>query len=80
MFLKDLDDDESEMMHKKLLLQIVEIIVSIEELINEDERLDYNYVIKNEQLKAIEDTKVTSKSSKSLKRRKGIVLFIRIFP
>ncbi|CAG8786996.1 6581_t:CDS:2, partial [Cetraspora pellucida] len=31
----------------------------------------------NEQLKAIEDTKVTSKSSK---RRKGIVLFIRIFP
>ncbi|CAG8637935.1 629_t:CDS:2 [Cetraspora pellucida] len=55
--------------------QIVGIIVSIEKLMNEDERLDYNYVIKvNEQLKAIEDTKVTSK------RRKVIVLFIRIFP
>ncbi|CAG8800717.1 20469_t:CDS:10, partial [Cetraspora pellucida] len=69
-FLKDLDDDESEIMHKKLLLehmeklfnfipdelcvfidygckldaaQIVGIIVSIEKLMNEDERLDYNY-------------------------------------
>ncbi|CAG8722305.1 34551_t:CDS:10, partial [Racocetra persica] len=117
-FLKDLDDNESEIMHKKLLLehmeklfnflpdelcafidygckldtaQIVGIIVSIEKLMHEDERLNYNYVIKvfrnvrkhclvilerfiNEQLKAIEDTKVTSK------KRKGIVLFIRIFP
>ncbi|CAG8688227.1 20627_t:CDS:2, partial [Cetraspora pellucida] len=65
---EDLDDDENEIMHKKLLFehmkklyelcvfidygckldaaQIVEIIVSIEKLMNEDERLDYNYVIK----------------------------------
>ncbi|RIB07820.1 exocyst complex component Sec3-domain-containing protein [Gigaspora rosea] len=118
-FLKDLDDDEDEIMHKKLLyehmeklfnflpdelcafidygckldaaIQIVGIIVSIEKLIQEEERPNFNYVIKvfrdvrkhcleildrfiNDQLKAIEDTKVTSK------RRKGIVLFIRIFP
>ncbi|CAG8443657.1 2576_t:CDS:10 [Dentiscutata erythropus] len=117
-FLKDLDDDESEIMHKKLLyehmeklfdflpdelcvfidygckldaVQIVGIIVSIEKLIQDDERPNFNYVIKvfrdvrkhcleilerflTDQLRAIEDTKVTSK------RRKGIVLFIRIFP
>ncbi|CAG8761659.1 45201_t:CDS:10, partial [Gigaspora margarita] len=118
-FLKDLDDDENEIMHKKILyehmeklfnflpdelcafidygckldaaIQIVGIIVSIEKLIQEEERPNFNYVIKvfrdvrkhcleildrflNDQLKAIEDTKVTSK------KRKGLVPFIRIFP
>ncbi|CAG8700524.1 17178_t:CDS:10, partial [Acaulospora morrowiae] len=72
-------------------IQIVGMIVSLEKNMQEFEKRGHEFVVRmlqqvrkhcleiferftNDQLRAIEETKVTSK------KRKGIVLFIRIFP
>ncbi|CAJ0842152.1 17990_t:CDS:10 [Entrophospora sp. SA101] len=72
-------------------IQVVGMIVSLEKFMYESDKIRQDFVVKmlghvriyalgifekfiNEQLRSIEETKVTSK------KRKGIVLFIRIFP
>ncbi|CAG8512919.1 2034_t:CDS:10 [Funneliformis mosseae] len=76
---------------EELFSQVIGMIVSLEKYMHANEKIAQDFVVRmlqqvrlhclsrfeifiNEQLKAIEETKVTSK------KRKGIVIFMRIFP